>query len=95
MPAVIGHSCCGVPANVLSVCLFFAKLINKITVISGFPHKTVQRLQKYFGGLPPAHPIDCNSGKVWRQTFNVRSLWSGGKELGTCEKEKKIAHRLS
>ena len=21
-PAVIGHSCCGVPANVLSVCLF-------------------------------------------------------------------------
>ena len=33
-PAVIGHSCCGVPANVLSVCLFvfFAKRIklNKI-----------------------------------------------------------------
>ena len=21
-PAVIGHSCCGVPANILSVCLF-------------------------------------------------------------------------
>ena len=21
-PAVVGHSCCGVPANVLSVCLF-------------------------------------------------------------------------
>ena len=30
-PAVIGHSCCGVPANVLSVCLFvcfLAKLIK-------------------------------------------------------------------
>ena len=30
-PAVIGHSCCGVPANVLSVCLFvcfLAKLIE-------------------------------------------------------------------
>ena len=29
-PAVIGHSCCGVPANVLSVCLFvfFAKRIK-------------------------------------------------------------------
>ena len=33
-PAVIGHSCCGVPANVLSVCLFvclffLAKLVKK------------------------------------------------------------------
>ena len=42
-PAVIGHSCCGVPANVLSVCLFvclfvfLAKLIkknkNKISIL--------------------------------------------------------------
>ena len=33
-PAVIGHSCCGVPANVLSVCLFvfWAKLIKKINL---------------------------------------------------------------
>ena len=31
-PAVIGHSCCGVPANVLSVCLFvfFFGEANKI-----------------------------------------------------------------
>ena len=29
-PAVIGHSCCGVPANVLSVCLFVFGEANKI-----------------------------------------------------------------
>ena len=33
-PAVIGHSCCGVPANVLSVCLFVCLFVfgeaNKI-----------------------------------------------------------------
>ena len=83
----IGHSCCGVPANVLSFCLFYfgeANKIknkkNKVTVISGFLHKPVQRLQKYFRVLPPAHPIECcNSEKVWKQTFNaVRSLWGGG-----------------
>ena len=38
-PAVISHSCCGVPANVLSVCLFvclfvfLAKLFKKIIKI--------------------------------------------------------------
>ena len=30
-PAVIGHSCCGVPANVLSVCLFFGEA-NKLKI---------------------------------------------------------------
>ena len=31
-PAVIDHSCCGVPANVLSVCLFFFGEANKIII---------------------------------------------------------------
>ena len=29
-PAVIGHSCCGVPANVLSVCLFVCLFLAKL-----------------------------------------------------------------
>ena len=31
-PAVIGHSCCEVPANVLSVCLFVFGENNKIRI---------------------------------------------------------------
>ena len=87
-------------ANVLSVCLFYfgeankikSKKKNKVTVISGLRHKTVQRLEKYFGVLPLAHPIECcNSGKVCKQRFKaVRSL-RGGKRGRACVKKRKTS----
>ena len=32
-PAVIGHSCCGVPTNVLSVCLFVCLFFGEASKI--------------------------------------------------------------
>ena len=96
--ALIGHSYCGVPANVLSLCLFYfgeANKIkskkNKVTVISGLPHKTVCNVFKNIleFSLPPTLQNAVTRKKFGNKRLTPYVLCGLGERGRACVKKRK------